>query len=124
MIYRLGFWLVGRSGQRSLSSVEFRNSKRNRFRSAFAGLSRKVVGSVRGMENKARTKTEIRDHIDQRVSHVTAWTTLLEALERKEDGLIEIPVSTLGEVARSIRGSVLDIQNLSDELATHPNSSS
>jgi hypothetical protein len=57
-------------------------------RSAFAGLSRKVVGSVRGMENKARTKTEVRDHIDQRVSHVTAWTTLLEALERKEDGLV------------------------------------
>ena len=104
--------------------IIFRNSKRDRFRSAFAGLSQKVVGSVRGMNNRTLTKTEIRDRIDERVSHVTAWTTLLEALERKEDGLVEIPVSTLGEVARSIRGSVLEIQNLSDELATHPDSSS
>ncbi len=82
------------------------------------------MGSVCGMENKTRTKTEIRDRIDERVSHITAWTTLLEALERKEAGLIEIPVSTLGEVARSIRASVVDIQNLAGELAKHPGSGS
>ena len=82
------------------------------------------MGSVRGMENRTLTKTEIRDRIDKCVSHVTAWTTLLEALERKEDGLVEIPVSTLGEVARSIRDSVVDIQNLADELVKHPGSGS
>ena len=123
MIYRLGFWLVGRRPA-SLSSVEFRDFERGRFSSAFAGLSQKVVGSVRGMENKTLIKTEIRDRIDARVTHVKAWTTLIELLEQATEQSVTIPCTVLGEIARSIRGLVLEIQELLDELATQSNARS
>ena len=70
--------------------------------SAFARLSHRVVGSVRAMEIKPVKTTEIRDQIDAQVTHIIAWTTLLGALEQKTPETLEIPNSTMGEVALSL----------------------
>lgn len=86
--------------------------------SPFARLLHGVVGSVCGMEQKSLTTTEIRDQIDAHVTHITAWTTVLEALEQKTPEILEIPSSTMGEIARSIKISLHAIRELVDSLAT------
>jgi hypothetical protein len=88
---------------------------------AFARLCRMFVSSVLGLENESLSTTQIRDRIDAHVTNITTWTTLLGALEQKTPEILEIPSSTMGEVARSIRGSVAEIQNLVDALATQSN---
>ncbi len=71
---------------------------------------------VQNMEQKPLNTTEIRDQIDAHVTHITAWTTLLGALEQKTPEIIEIPNSTMGELARSIQKSALTIRELVDSL--------
>ena len=85
--------------------------------SPFAGLSKKVVGSVRDMEKKTLSPTETRDQIDAQVVHILAWTSLLEALEQKTPETIEIKNTTLAEMGRSIRNSALEVQRLVGSLA-------
>lgn len=74
------------------------------------------MGSVRGMEKELHNTTKIRDQIDAHVGHITAWTTLLGALEQKSPEILEIPTSTMGEVARSIQKSAVMIRELVDSL--------
>lgn len=71
---------------------------------------------MRGMEKQPLKTTETRDQIDAHVTHITAWTTLLGALEQKTPKMLEIPNSTIGEVARSIQKSALMIRELVDSM--------
>ena len=69
------------------------------------------------MEKELPTTTELRDRIDAHVAHISAWTTILEALEQKTPETLQLPSSTIGEVARSIQKSTLMIQQLVDSMA-------
>lgn len=84
----------------------------------FAGLSRKVVGSVFSMDDGRQMITENRDRIDAQVNHIKAWMALLETLEQTGEEKVEISCGTLGEVARSVHSSVLEIQGMVDSIVT------
>lgn len=69
------------------------------------------------MDKQPVKLAEIRDRIDAQVAHISAWTTVLKALDQKTPEIIEIPSTVMGEIAGSIHQSALKIQGMVDSLS-------